>query len=225
VKGTKWALGFAMLILGLLLTTQYRVTQLGNTGPEGLRAEELAVELKGTKDRLKAAENENDKLKAEIEKLTKAGTGVVAVPQRDPNMELLAGTVAARGSGVIVTLTQEPDATAKTRIRDEDLWLVMNELKAAGAEGLAINGQRVTAITGVREVGQRVMVNQTMTSSPFQVAATGDPGVLETALKLRGGVIDRLKPWGIKVTIVRSDAVELPGFGSVPTFQFTKPVR
>lgn len=226
MKRTKWAIGFAMLVLGFLLTTQYRVTQQAVPKTD-LRAEELARELRAAQEKLKAAERDNNRLKAEVDKLTKAGgSNVVAVPQRDPNLELLAGTIEAKGTGVIVTLSHPSDVPNKTQIKDEDLWAIIHELLSAGAEGIAINGQRITSLTAVRGVGQRVMINSTYTSAPYQIAAIGDPALLEAALKMKGGLIEyfmtRLK---LRLDVVRSSAVELPGYGAIQDFRFAKPLR
>jgi uncharacterized protein YlxW (UPF0749 family) len=216
-----------MLVFGFLITTQMRVTQMTPQSTQGMRAEEVALELKATQDKLQAAEKDKAKLQAQVDSLVKAGSGsgsVVAVPQRDPNLELLAGTIEAKGRGVMVTLVEAPEAVNKTRVSDDDLWNVVNELLAAGAEGIAINGQRITAVSPIRNVGTtRIMINQTYTTSPFVVLATGDPDVLEKALKLRNGVIDTLARYFIKVTIMKSDNVILPAYGSVPEFRFTKP--
>lgn len=215
-----------MLVLGFLLTTQYRVTQMAAPKMD-LRSEELARELKAATDKLKAAERDNTRLKAEIEKLSKAGgSNVVAVPQRDPNLELLAGTIGAKGPGVIATLTHPPDVVNKTQIKDEDLWMIVHELLSAGAEGLSINGQRITATTAIRGVGQRVMINSTYTAAPYQIAAIGDPAVLEAALKMKNGLVDYFRQrLNLRLDVVRTATVELPGYGSVPDFRFAKPLK
>jgi uncharacterized protein YlxW (UPF0749 family) len=220
-----WALGFAMLVLGFLLTTQYKVTQIANAPkPTDLRAEEISKELTATKNKLQAAERENNDLKAQIDKLTKAGGGnVVQVPQRDPNLELLAGTTQAKGKGIIVTVAAGTDGDAKTGVLDSDLWKLTNELWAAGAEGMAINGQRLTTTTEIRRISGRMMINQVMTTSPYEVDAVGNPQVLEVALRMPGGVVAELSKYGLRINIVKSDSVVLPSFGSPPNFQFLKP--
>lgn len=225
LKSTKWAIGFAMLVLGFLLSTQYRVTQKADPVMD-LRSEELARQLKATEEKLKAAERDNTRLKSEVDKLTKAGGGVVAVKERDPDLELLAGTVEARGPGVIVTLTHPPEAVNKTRINDEDLWAIVHELLSAGAEGIAINGQRVTAVTAIRSVGQRIMINSTYTAAPYQFAAIGDPAVMEAALKMKNGLSDYFRDQlRLRLEVVRSNSVELPSYGAIQDFRFAKPAR
>jgi len=223
-KPTKWAIGFAMLVLGFLLTTQYRVTQMA-TPQTDLRAEELSRELKAVQEKLKAAERDNTRLKSEVDKLTKAA-GSVVVTQVDPNLEILAGTVETKGPGVIVTLSHPPEIPNKTQIKDEDLWAITHELLAAGAEGIAINGQRITSITAIRGVGQRIMINSTYTSAPFHFAAIGDASVMEAALKMKGGLVEyfstRLK---LRLDVVKSTNVDLPSYGAIQDFRFAKPVK
>jgi uncharacterized protein YlxW (UPF0749 family) len=221
MQRTKWALGFAMLVFGFLITTQLRVTEQQRTHPAGLRAEELARELKATQEKLAATEKDKAQLKAELDKLA-SGAGNVSIPKRDVGLELLAGVAEAKGPGVLVTVVEAPDLANKTRVRDEDLWMVVHELLAAGAEGMSINGQRITSVTGIRNVGNRIMINNAMTNSPFKIMAIGEPTVLETALTLKQGVVDSLHRWGLRVTIVRSDAIRLPSFGSVPVFRYLK---
>jgi uncharacterized protein YlxW (UPF0749 family) len=224
VQRTKWALGVVMAVFGLLITTQFRVTQQVPADPSQMRAEDVAVELKLTQDRLKAAEQDRDRYAAEVDKLKKAAASVAPAPQVDTTpMEMMAGSLELKGPGLIVTLSEESGGTVKAQVQDEDLWMVVNELLAAGAEGIAVNGQRITVLSGIRNVGQRVMIYQTLTAAPFEVAAIGDPSVMEAALKLRDGVVATLERYGIKTAIVKSESIRLPAFRSIPTFRFAKP--
>ena len=141
-------------------------------------------------------------------------------------LRLLAGTVPVTGPGVVVTLAETPEAvTAKNRVADEDIWRVVNELYTAGAEAIAVGGVRLTSVSGIRNVGERILVNETMIASPVEIHAIGDPAVLDASLKLRGGVIDLLARWGIKVTVVKSDSLTLPPLKTSPSFMYAKPVE
>ena len=220
MQRTKWALALVMAVLGLLLMTQFRVVQNTPKAPTNLRAEDLANELNATKAKLKSAETERDRLSAVL----KPGPVGAAPNSEAAQTQLLAGTVVAQGPGLSVTVTENTEAFPKARVSDDDLWRILNELLASGAEGLSVNGQRMTSVSGIRDVGGRVMIYQTMTNSPFQIAAIGDPMVMEAALRLRGGVVDLLSRYGIKVTIVRSDSVRLPAF-ALPGFQYAKAAK
>lgn len=212
-----------MVVFGFLLMTQFRVHQAVPFDPSGLRADELTRLLKATEERLVAAERERDHLVAE---LARQAVPVAPTPPRDVTpLELLAGTIAVHGPGLVIDLTEATDATTRARINDEDLWLVTNELLAAGAEGLSINGLRIVSISGIRNVGQRIMIHQNMTAAPFEIVAIGDPAVMEAALRMRGGVVDALDRWGIRTKINRHDSIRLPAFTDTPTFRHLKPVR
>lgn len=226
VHGSKWALGIVMVVFGLLITTQFRIQKQVPLDPTRLRSEELAAELKLTQDQLKAVEKDRDKFAAELDRLRKAVDLASPAPKEDTTpLQMMAGTLELKGPGVIVTLTESPDALAKARVQDEDLWLVLNELLAAGAEGIAVNGQRITSLSSIRNVGQRVMIYQTMTVAPFEIAAIGDGAVMEAALRLRQGVVDTLDRYGIKTTILRSEQITIPAFKGTPSFRYAKPAK
>lgn len=219
MQRTKWAIGFVMMVLGLLITTQFRVTQQKAIDPGKARAEELSVALK-------ASEAERAKLAAELDRLkAEKGTSAPAAPPRDTSSQaLLAGTAEITGPGIVVTLTDAADSSNKKyRLQDEDLWRLLNELLAAGAEGLAVGGERITGITGIRNVGQRIMVGRNMVAAPMEVLAIGDPKVLSAALKLRGGVIELFDRFGIKVAIREAEDVRIPAVRTVPTFLYARP--
>lgn len=223
----RWAIGFVMMMLGLLLTTQFKVSKQKEQfiDPGKLRAEELTVQLQAAERSLRASEAERERLSAEVEALRKTALAPAPVPERNlSHLEILAGTIAIQGPGVAVTLAEVP-GVAQARVSDEDIWRVLNELLAAGAEGLSVNGERITSITAIRNVGTRIMVNQKMTSTPIEVLAIGDPAVLEAALKLRGGVVDVMERWGVKVTIIRHQDLVLPALRTPPELRFAKPQK
>ncbi len=118
---------------------------------------------------------------------------------------LLSGLVAVTGPGVVVTLRDSAkrppgaDELAPAEynellksyiIHDADIQALLNELKGAGAEAIAINDQRVTATTAVRCVGPTVLVNGTPTGVPVKIKAIGDPDALVSGLTMAGGVQD-----------------------------------
>lgn len=226
VQRTQWALGIAMMVFGLLITTQFRVQRQMPLDPTRMRSEDLAAELRITQESLDAALEERDRLAKELDALRKAAAQQdISEAANTTRLELLAGTVDTLGPGIIVTVEEAPAMRDKTSVQDEDLWLIVNELNAAGAEGIAINGQRLTSLSGIRNVGQRIMIYQTLTASPFEIVAVGDPAVLETALKMRGGVIETLGRYGIKVTVARSEQILLPAFRSTVEFRYAKPAE
>ncbi len=225
VKKTYWALGLVMLFLGLMLTTQFRITSEQNIDPTRLRVDELIAALTDREAELATAEERIRALEREVAELRRS----LESPSQAAEMErlrLLAGTTAVTGPGVVVTLSETPEAvTAANRVADEDIWRVVNELFTAGAEAIAVGGVRLTSVSGIRNVGERILVNETMIAPPVEIHAIGDPAVLDASLKLRGGVIDLLARWGIKVTVVKSDSLTLPPLKMSPSFMYAKPAE
>lgn len=90
-----------------------------------------------------------------------------------------AGALAVTGSGVRVKLSDAgsipadaQDASAY-KISDSDLQLAVNALWAAGAEAIALNGNRVVATTSIRAAGETVVVNFRPLTPPYRLEAIG----------------------------------------------------
>jgi uncharacterized protein YlxW (UPF0749 family) len=86
-----------------------------------------------------------------------------------------AGTSALEGAGVVITLDDAPGAEAGSlnRVLDRDLQDVVNALWQEGATGIAVNGQRLTAGTAIRNAGEAILVNYQPLTRPYVIAAVG----------------------------------------------------
>ena len=100
-------------------------------------------------------------------------------------------------------------------VHAEDILSVINELNVGGAEAIEINGQRIVSTSSVRCAGSVVNVNGVKIAAPFVITAIGDPDILESALTMSGGVVDSLAPWGIEISIKKSDEVKVAGYNGV----------
>ncbi|VXB61568.1 DUF881 domain-containing protein [Nocardioides sp. AX2bis] len=104
---------------------------------------------------------------------------LAAEESRLQRLQTTTGFVAVRGEGVRATLDQAPDAGPTSQLRDSDLALLVNGLWSAGAEAVAINDQRLTALSAVRTSGVAVEVNGVGIAPPYTVAAVGDRATLQ----------------------------------------------
>ena len=77
----------------------------------------------------------------------------------------------------------------------------------------------------VRCVGPTVLVNETRLAAPFIISAIGNPQTLESSLKLRGGVLENFKFWGIKAEVEKQDKVRIPAASGKKSFEFAKVVK
>jgi uncharacterized protein YlxW (UPF0749 family) len=89
------------------------------------------------------------------------------------------GLVAAEGPGLVVTLDDSSERQSPSGnlndlvIHSQDVQAVANGLWAAGAEALAVNGQRVVPTSAVLCVGNTLLINGTVHSPPFRFTALG----------------------------------------------------
>ena len=138
----------------------------------------------------------------------------------------IAGLTPLRGPGVVVVLddsnsTLEPDALDANRyiIHQQQLVTLVGVLWSSGAEGIAINDQRVTDRTSIYCVGSTIMINQEFLAPPFTIRAIGDPAVLEQEIIHSPLLVDlwkRQRDYGVVVSVKTKNQVQVPAYtGSI----------
>jgi uncharacterized protein YlxW (UPF0749 family) len=79
-----------------------------------------------------------------------------------------------------------------------------------GPRAVAINGERVTAATTITSSGPAILINGRRFVGPFDVAAVGDPRVLQGVLETRGGFAERARDSGLGLLISVRPAITVP---------------
>lgn len=218
-KGS-WSIACVCLVLGFMLAVQFRTTQDLKSNVSYQRIEEIS-------ERLLQAEKERDKLKEELNRMQKGEE----TDTSDAELKLRAGLAPVEGPGVIVRL-DDSVMTSKAGenpnlyvIHDDDLLRVINELRAAGAEAISVNGQRLIGTSEIRCAGPTLSVNNVRSAAPYEIHAIGDKTTLENALRMRGGVAETLKVWGIQLDISVRDSVYVPAYKGSYKHEFAKPTE
>ena len=125
-----------------------------------------------------------------------------------------AGTAAVRGPGVRVTVDDSPNATSnRQRVLDKDLRRLVNGLWQAGAEAIAINGQRLTTQSAIRVGGSAITVNYVSLARPYVVSAIGNPNQTEARFaETAAGAywLDVQRIWGLQFAITSEEYLKLP---------------
>lgn len=208
---------FICFLLGLMISVQIRTAQENvKTSTQYQRVEKLS-------DMLLRTEQERDELKAEIVRLKEDGNLRNEFPER---INFLAGVTAIKGPGVVVSIEDSKkiisnsDNTNLYIIHDEDILKVINELKAAGAEAISLNDQRLISISEIRCAGPTISVNNTRVAAPFVIKAIGDAKNMEDAIKMRGGVAETLSVWGIQVDIKKDNNIVIPAYKGATEFKY-----
>ena len=65
------------------------------------------------------------------------------------------------------------DEADQGRVTDRDLQTLVNEVWAAGAEAVTVNGQRLTALSAIRSAGDAVLVDFRPLNPPYTCAPSG----------------------------------------------------
>lgn len=209
-----WLIALVCVLIGFMVAVQFRTAQDAKGSLSQQRIEEIS-------DRLLQTEHERDELSEELHKMQTAAVSTDNQQEKDL-LRYRAALVPLEGEGVVVRMD---DSTKPVKagenpnlyvIHDDDLLRVVNELRAAGAEAIAINGQRLTGTSEIRCAGPTLSVNNVRSSAPFEIRAIGDKKSLENALRMRGGVAETLGVWGIQLDIKASDDVYIPPYrGSI----------
>ena len=139
---------------------------------------------------------------------------------RDAQM-VTTGFDAMTGAGVRVVVDDAPGGDQDGQVRDKDLRLLVNGLWRAGATGISVNGERVTALSALRNSGDVIRINGVSLSPPYTVLAVGDNRTLQAdfAESTSGAQFEAVTgQFGMPVTTENRDKVRLP---SAPTGMMT----
>ena len=228
-------LGVALLALGFLVAAQ-----LSSEGPrvryttqERSPLVETAGELQAQQDALK---QEVLDLRGSIQATEGSGEGSAALV-RELNGQLedariAAGLIPLTGTGMVLQLEDSlepaaPDANdIDYLVGARDLRTVIEELWAAGAEAIAVNGERIVPTSAIIDVGPSILANSAYLVAPYQVTALG-PTDLYSRLSASPGFVDfiraRAQAYGIGVQFAEPETVDVPAFAGTVTLRYARP--
>lgn len=171
---------------GFMMTTSHQVS--GGSDLRPTRNEDLSDLVKArSKDNLELSRR-TAVLRSQIDQLSQDDEG------RSNDLAYRQATNQAaltpvKGPGVEVVLTDAPLAVKPAGIDEDllvvhqqDIQMVVNVLWSGGAEAMTIQGQRVTSLTGIKCVGNTVVLRGVPYAPPYRIAALGDPQRLGKAL-------------------------------------------
>jgi uncharacterized protein YlxW (UPF0749 family) len=138
------------------------------------------------------------------------------------------------GPGLTVTLDDAPSdviASADTNpnnlvVHQQDIQAVANALWAGGAEAMTIQGQRVIATTGIKCVGNTVVLHDVPYSPPYVISAIGDPESMLTSLNNNPYLIiyrQYVERWQLGYSVAPREQLRLPGFSGSVELSYARP--
>ncbi|MFD2012228.1 DUF881 domain-containing protein [Streptomyces narbonensis] len=191
-----------LFVLGLGLAIQVSSTS-ENSALRGARQEDLVRILDELDDRTQRLEDEKarlEKQRTELESSSdQAEEARKQTQEKEGQLGVLAGTVAAEGPGITLTVGDPTGAVESDMLLD-----AIQELRAAGAEAIQVNGVRVVADSYFTGGGDDMRIDGTKVAAPYVFKVIGKPEDLEPALNIPGGVVQTLEKEQATATVERS---------------------
>jgi uncharacterized protein YlxW (UPF0749 family) len=230
----------AVLLAGLGFAAVVQVRSTQEEGPLAAARQEDLVQI------LDELANRNDRLRDEVSALNQARAELTSggdrseaalaeARRRTQLLGVLAGTVPARGPGLLLTITDPEE-----RITPEVLLDALEELRAAGAEAIQLEGPvdlsveatkasagksvRVVASTALVEGKEGgVLVDGVQLYAPYRFVVVGDAGTLASAVVIPGGVVDNVEQRGGTALVEQQEDVRVGALRALEAPRYARP--
>ena len=199
-----------------------------NYEENNLRAEVLKYKER-YENKYKELEKAEEELEKERENSTQNNTELTAKEDKIKQANKIIGLTEVTGPGVIVTLSDsKKDANSVLNpntllVHDADVLSVINELKNAGAEAIAINDQRLVPTSSISCGGNIIDINGEKVGAPFEIKAIGLPEQL-SAISRQGGYLEILRNASVGVDFKKSNNITIPKYTGVITYKYMQTI-
>jgi len=224
IKIDSWqiSIGLVTMFLGMLLVFQLRTEFKIRAVLPTRQVNELAQVFKSQVMKLENQEREIAALRSQLNGYDR--------DREITRMKMAAGLIPLKGRGIRITLS---DSDRKLKeyedpvffiVHYDQLELLVNELRAAGAEAIAVNGHRIVSTSGFSCAGATILIDTKRLSAPYKIEAIGDPANLKNALMMPGGFVEQqILSFNLKFVIETDETIILPAYKGSITFENARP--
>lgn len=144
---------------------------------------------------------------------------------------IVLGKVPVKGEGVKITLSDAPEVmfggnyTRGMLVHDTDLVMVINDLRNAGAEAIAINDQRIVFNSSGICWGPSIRLDGVNVIGPFYITAIGNKDVLKSFLDTQKNQVKELKTRKCYVEVETSPEIVIPAYNSSTENKYILPYK
>lgn len=227
-------IAIVLFIFSMIISAQ--LNTVGNTDviSNGMREADLLAELSQTKTVYEDLKEDYEKSQEIVNEYKTQESSrdvlVASITEELDKANVLAGLVDVKGEGVVITIEDSNstsiDLTVEAGlVHDTDLYAIINELRAAGAEAMSLNGQRIIVSTAIRCVGPTIQVNSVKVATPFYIKAIGNSSYLESALNIKGGIVDSLRSYGIQIKVEKQEDILIEKYDAAQKIRVATPVK
>jgi uncharacterized protein YlxW (UPF0749 family) len=201
------------LFLGVLVVSQFRSREAFTRTLQQETPETLTTLIADLSDRNRQLRDEIFELRARIDQAKTSiagGQGALDESERElARLEVFSARSAVTGPGIAVLISGPFD--------DRALSDLVNELRNAGAEAIAVNDIRFGPRSWTAPASERgVIVDDRRVDGPWTVRAIGDPDVLYVGLTRTGGIVGQFQLIysDTRFEVTRETTLRLPGLAS-----------
>ncbi len=213
------AVSISCFVLMFVMLMQFKiVNQTDITAIENMRETELKTELANWKAKYEEANTKYNETKSKIEEYKKTKQSneeteeLVNAELEQVNMNL--GKTDIQGEGICINLKENANDENQKKTRADDLLMIVNSLKVAGAEAISINNERIINMSDIVDINLNddewfIKVNGQRILAPYEIKAIGNQTYLESALLGNGGYVDELKKQERNVSIEKVNNIKI----------------
>lgn len=210
------------LILVCVIFMQFKVVNETDIAQiESMREDELEEAVADWKEKYEEAykklEDTNKKINEYEEKVQNNTETRELVEKELSEAKKNFGLTDVSGEGIIITLTNTDE---RSYIAYHLLDLI-NELRAAGAEAISINDERITNISDIVDIStSHIRINSNNVSSPYVIKAIGDKTYLKSALTIKNGYFDLKQKEEYSIDIQEKTNIKINAYSKEVTLKY-----
>jgi len=221
-------LSVALLVLGFLIAAQ-----IASEGPRVRYSTEERTPLIETALRLQSEQEGFQAqilaLRQEIGTLEAAGSGDAEELRRLYGeleaARISAGLVAVSGPGVAFRF-EDGGLGVDSLVTARDVRVLIQELWLAGAEGIAVNDERIVGTSAILDIGGSMIINSAYLAPLYEIRAIGPPDLyqrVQASASFVAFVQGRIEPAGIRLSVAQPEVVDLPAFAGTVSVRYAAP--
>lgn len=226
MKYRSWQLGIGIIamILSMLVVMQLKTGLKMSTNLPTRQIPELVKIFKNQELSIKKLEQENIYLRQQLNEYDRDREII--------RLKMAAGQIPLTGKGLKIILS---DSEYKLKdyedpsfyvVHYDQLGLLVNELWAAGAEAIAVNGHRIVHTSGFSCAGTTILIDTKRLAPPYEIKAIGDPDNLKNALMMPGGFVEQqILAFNLKFVVEKMDKISIPAYKGSISFDYAQPAE
>ncbi len=200
----------ACVLLGIIIAFQYKSIQESEsyTSTQLTTINDYQAQIIKLSNEIDLLQSENAELQSKLQ-LIDSGTNeeqIANLKEELASLKQFAGVTKVTGQGVRVTVNFNDET--KIASASAAIQMLINEIKAADAQALSVNGERIIATSEIRIVNSYIVINGRTYTQPLEILVIGKQSSLNSMLNMAGGIVSVLKSrYNADVTIETQDEI------------------